>query len=391
MNIVLSLQQHIGAPCNPLVAEGDQVKKGQLVAEPQGLGANIHSSVSGNVIEITDSHIKIKADAEQPEEYEKIEESDNMLELINSAGIVGAGGAGFPTDVKLDVDLDGGYVIANAAECEPVLSHNLKLMKESPEVIVKGLKYIKEITNAAKGYIAIKPKYKEAVKELKKASLIEQDIEVKYLPNMYPSGDERVVIRELLDVELEPGDLPTKADAVVQNIETLKHIVNAIELRKPCITKDLTVGGRVKKDPTGTVFLNEPLGAPVKKYIDLCGGYIQPHGEIVLGGPFTGQSGSEDSPITKTLGGILVGMPFPEEERKVGILACECGGQEEKLRQIAEAMGAEVVAAEKCKRMTEVDGRYRCDKPGVCPGQAEKVLALKNEGMQVLLTGTCDD
>jgi hypothetical protein len=84
-------------------------------------------------------------------------------------------------------------------------------------------------------------------------------------------------------------------------------------------------------------------------------------------------------------------MPFPQETRKIGILACECGAQEERLRAIAKAMGAEVVAAEKCKRMVEVNGRYRCDKPGACPGQAEKVLNMKKKGIQVLLTGTCGD
>ncbi|AZR74631.1 proline reductase-associated electron transfer protein PrdC [Anoxybacter fermentans] len=391
MEIKILLKQHVGVPCKPIVAVGDEVKKGQLIAEPQGLGANIHSSVYGLITEVSENFIKVKPHENQPDEYVKLKESDNKLELIKEAGIVGAGGAGFPTHVKLDVNLQGGYVIANGAECEPLLAHNLKLMEEHPEIIVRGLKYIKEITNASKGYIAVKEKYKKAVKALKKACSLEKDIELKLLPDMYPAGDERVIVREILGVELKPGQLPLEANAVVQNVETLKHIVNAIEKRKPFITKDLTVAGRVKDARNGKVFFDVPIGEPVGKYINLCGGYIEPHGEIVLGGPFTGKSGTEQTPVTKTLGGILVAMPFPQETRKMGLLVCECGASEERLREIAESMGSEVVAVEKCKRMVEVNGRFRCEKPGVCPGQAEKVLALKNKGIEVLLVSTCGD
>ncbi|RKD33797.1 proline reductase-associated electron transfer protein PrdC [Thermohalobacter berrensis] len=390
MKISLPLRQHIGKPCKPLVKEGDEVKKGQLIAVPEGLGANIHSSVYGKVEKTTNEKIVIKADKEQPKEYVKIKETNDYLEAIKEAGIVGAGGAGFPTHVKLDVDLKGGYVIANAAECEPILSHNIAFVEENPEIIIKGLKYVMEITNASKGYIAIKPKYKKAAISIAKACK-EGDIEVKFLPDMYPAGDERVIIREILGVELKPGQLPLEANAVVSNIETLKNITLAIEERKPVITKDITVGGRVLNARKGKVFFDVPIGIPVKEYIDKCGGYLNPHGEIVLGGPFTGEGSKENSPITKTTGGILVSMPFPQEKEKVGVIACECGAQEERLEEIAVGMGAEVVATTKCKRMKEVNGRYRCEKPGMCPGQAEKVLYLKNQGAQAIITGTCED
>ncbi len=391
MNLTISLKQHVGAPCKPIVNIGDEVKKGQLIAEPNGLGANIHASVYGKIAEITDTDIIIEADENQPNEYVQIKETENHLEAVKEAGIVGAGGAGFPTHIKLNVDLKGGYVIANAAECEPVLSHNVTVMEENPEIIVKGLKYVVEMTNASKGYIAIKPKYKKAIIALGKACKNEEKIEVKYLPDMYPAGDERVIIRELLNVELKPGQLPLEAGAVVCNTETLKNIVLAIEDRKPVITKDITVGGRVKNAKDGKCFLDVPIGMPIKHYIQECGGYELPYGEIVIGGPFTGRSGEEDSPVTKTLGGILVSMPFPNESRKVGIIACECGAQEDRLKEIAAGMGAEVVAETKCKRMTESNGRYRCDLPGMCPGQAEKVLYLKKQGAEVVITGTCED
>ncbi|RQD72275.1 MAG: proline reductase-associated electron transfer protein PrdC [Tindallia sp. MSAO_Bac2] len=391
MNIVLPLRQHVGAPCQPIVSVGDFVKKGQLIAKPQGLGANIHASVYGTVSEITDEIISIIPQVEQPDEYVKIRETDSMLEAIEEAGIVGAGGAGFPAHIKLKADLQAGSVIINGAECEPLLAHNLQFMEDHPQVVVRGAKYLKEITKAPIAYIAVKAKYKKAVRAIKRAASLERGIEITYLPDIYPSGDERVVVREILGVELEPGQLPLEAGTVVQNVETVKHIVNAIEKRKPFIEKDFTVAGRVKDGQKGKVFLDVPLGEPVGKYIQQAGGFVKPFGEITLGGPFTGSAGKEDSPIVKTLGGVLVSMPYPQESRKIGLLACECGAQEPRLREIAEAMGAEIVAEEKCKRMVEINGRYRCDKPGECPGQAETVMKMKKKGIQVLLTGSCGD
>jgi len=389
--VVILLRQHIGAPCQPIVNVGDEVKRGQLIATPTGLGANIHASVSGVVNEISEFSIIINAFDEQPKDFVPIKATDDYLEAIKEAGVVGAGGAGFPAHVKFKVDLGGGYFIANAAECEPLLGHNIAVLEENPELIIRGIKYIMKIVNAKTGYIAIKVKHLKAIKIINKALKPEDHITVKILPDMYPAGDERVIVREIVGQELEPGQLPSALKAVISNIETVKNVTLAIEERKPVIDKDLTVAGRVRNAEEGMVFLNVPIGYPVKKFIEKAGGYVEPYGEIVLGGPFTGKHGEEDAPVTKTLGGIIVSMPFPKDVRKVGILACECGAQEERLREIAKAMGAEVVAEKKCKRMVEVNGRWRCEKPGVCPGQAATVIDLKKAGAQVILAGTCSD
>jgi proline reductase-associated electron transfer protein PrdC len=392
IKVKILLRQHVGAPCKPIVEVGQKVKKGELIAEPTGLGANIHASVYGKVDEVTDTYISIEADENQPDEYVKIKETDSYLDAIKEAGIVGAGGAGFPASVKLNTKLDGGVVIANAAECEPILEHNMVFCEEHPDVIVRGLKYMIEITGADKAYIAIKPIHREAMLALAKACKDEPKVEVKYLPNMYPAGDERVIVREILGIELKPGALPLEANTVISNIETIKNITRAIEDRRPVITKDITVAGRVHgAENHGKVFLDVPIGVPVETYIQQAGGIIEPYGEVVLGGPFTGNHGELDSPITKTLGGILVSMPFPQTTKKLGIIACECGGQEPRLKQIAAAMGTEVVAEEKCKRMVEVNGRFRCELPGICPGQAEKVLKLKSQGAEAVLIGNCED
>ena len=420
-NIKIMLKQHIGDTAAPIVSTGDTVKKGQLLAVPRGLGANIHSSVYGKVVEINPDAIVIKPDAHQPTEFIKIKDTANHLEAIKEAGIVGAGGAGFPTHVKFNTNLDGGCVIVNAAECEPTLFHNSRVLEENPGSILRGLTYIMEITNAAKGFIAIKPHDKVALIHLEKAieaytreiknstnetadSMQETkdsaneinsrvSIEIRTLPDMYPAGDERVVVREILGIELEPGQLPSTVGAIVSNVETVKRVQEAIELRKPVITKDITVGGRLRSTLGNSpqVFLEQPLGVPVSQHIKECGGVVAPAGEILLGGPFMGASGDEDDPLTKTTSGVFVAMPYPVVEKKFGIMACECGAPKERLRGIVAGMGGTVISETLCKRMMEVNGRYRCEKPGNCPGQAENALYLKKQGAQAILTSACQD
>lgn len=390
MEFRFPLKQHVGALCHPMVKESNEVKRGQKIGKPEGLGAFIHSSVNGTVKSINDNEIVIEADENQSKDYLPIKDTDDKLEAIMEAGIVGAGGAGFPTHIKLKTKIPGGYAIINAAECEPILKHNVHYIDVEAQKIVNGLKYIMEITEATHGIIAIKPKHKESISILKKA-IGKAPIEIKYLPDLYPSGDERVVIREILGVELKPGQLPSEANAIVQNVETAKNIALAIEDRKPVIDKDVTIGGRVRNAREGLTSMDVPVGYPVIKLIEAAGGYVEPYGEIVLGGPFTGIHGEENSPVTKTLGGVLVAMPFPQDKRKFGILACECGAQEERLKEVVESMGGEVVAQERCKRMVEVNGRYRCELPGICPGQAQTIMSLKKKGAQAILAGSCGD
>lgn len=383
------LKQHVGGPCAPIVQVGDEIQRGQRLAEPAGLGANIHSSITGKVTEITDAYILLEGDDNQSSDFLPIKETESHLEAIKEAGIIGAGGAGFPTHIKYGTKLPGGTIICNAAECEPVLLHNIRLLEETPEIVIKGLRYAMEITEAEKGVIAIKVKNIKAIKSISKVIDGDPNLAIKILPDMYPAGDERVIVREIMGEELPIGALPSTVNCTVSNVETLKNVALAIDERKPVIDKDLTVVGRVVDH--AQVYLNVPCGTFVKEYIDKAGGYVEPHGEIILGGPFTGQRGAEDSPVTKMLGGIIVAMPFPEFPKKFGILACECGAQEARLTQIVESMGGTVVAEQKCKRMKEKDGRFRCEKPGVCPGQAETVIKLKKAGAEAIVTGTCSD
>ncbi len=388
--ILIPLKQHVGAPCRGVVKAGEMVKRGQLVAEPNGLGANIHSSFSGKVVDVSEENVVLMIDEEQDfSSYVPIPDTGTMIKAVEEAGVVGAGGAGFPTFLKLACEIPEGLIIANGAECEALLAHNVKQMTEHIDQLIRGIKYCMEMTQAPRGVIAVKAKHRQLVMRMLKAVESEANIEIYQLPDIYPAGDERMIVREVMDVILEPGQIPIEVGAVVDNVETIKRIVEAIEDRKPFIDKDVTVSGRVKQKET--VFVDVPIGTPVKTLINNVGGYVEPHGEIVIGGPMTGRSGEETTPITKTCGGVLVAMPFPQEHRKVGLLICECGGSAERMTEIVNNMGAEVVAAERCKRMVEVNGRYRCALPGICPGQAQTVLALKKQGAEVVMTGSCSD
>ena len=156
------LKQHIGAPATALVSVGDEVRPGSLLAKPEKLGARIFSSTAGRVKELTDSAVVIEESGEQPEDFVKIEpEDEELLSFVRAAGVVGMGGAGFPTDVKLKLDLKNGYVLVNAAECEPLLAHNMKQIMEQCEKTLRGVEYCMKITHAPQAVIAIRRSIRE--------------------------------------------------------------------------------------------------------------------------------------------------------------------------------------------------------------------------------------
>lgn len=388
----MQLSQNIGAPSEPIVAKGDTVKRGQMIAKCQEgkLGANLHASVSGTVSDVTDTCIVITADEVQSEEYVPLQ-SEKPLDLVKEAGIVGLGGAGFPTHVKLGKPFEkGGIILVNAAECEPILEHNIEAIEKNPEQLIRGLKIVMEIANAEKGAIAIKSIHPEAIAKLK-AAIDTDSIYVSELPNMYPMGEERAVVREVLGPVLEVDKLPAAAGAIVINAETVCRIQEAVDLKKPLIDKDMTVAGKLNGELIKT-FHNVPIGTLVSEMIERAGGIGAEYGEIVMGGPFTGKRTTLDSPVIKTTGGILVTEQFWKGPEKIGLLVCACGGNKARLEQIAESMGSEVVGVEYCKQAVEMkNGALKCENPGRCPGQVQKVMALKKAGAQALLISNCTD
>ena len=392
-NLQILLRQHVGAPCEAIVKAGDAVKKGTLIATPTGLGANIFSSAYGVVEEVTDDRIIIKPDEEQKDEFVPIEEG-SKLDMVKAAGVVGMGGAGFPTGVKLGTDLDGGYILINAAECEPGLKHNIMQIENECDKVVRGVKYCMEISNAAKAIFAIKKKNEKAVQILKEALKDEPAISIHLLPDIYPMGEERAVVRETLGIELEPTQLPAAAKSIVINVETLARVAEAIDERKPCYSKNLTVVGKIKGGNKPHVFMDVPVGTSVGELIEMAGGLDDGKiGEIVMGGPFTGKATTLDAPITKTTGGIIPTMEFPDlHGATIGLLVCACGGDEARMRDIAAKMNAKVASVARCKQAAEMkSGALKCERPGNCPGQVKNSMQFKKDKCEYIVIGNCSD
>lgn len=386
------LNQHIGVPAAAIVKAGDQVKRGEMIASkiPGTLGCNIHASIDGYVSGITEEAIEIIQDYElETEEYVKLR-AGSPLELIEEAGIVGLGGAGFPTYAKLSRPLrQGGTVIINAAECEPILSHNIFMIEKNAEKVIRGLRIAMEIVGADHGKIAIKQKHQKAITALKNC-ISDKDIEISLLSDMYPMGEERALIRDVQGVLLNADQLPLEVNAIVINAETSYRISEAVENRKPLIDKNITVAGKLKGEII-QVIEDVPVGMRVSELIEKAGGCSDEYGEIIMGGPFTGKRTELEAPVIKTTGGILLAETFLKGPQKLGLLVCACGAGEERLVQISQDMGSEIAGIEYCKQAQKVKQAYKCENPGKCPGQVEKVLALKKAGAQALLISNCTD
>ncbi len=392
MEFIFPLKQNVGAPSIPLVNKGDSIKRGQLIAtKPAGvLGTYLYSSVDGKVKSITDSQIIIEEQNTDFSHYVPLKKK-SPGELIDEAGIVGLGGAGFPTAIKLNVDFKGkGTVIVNAAECEPILSHNVSRLEKDPEKILRGLEIVMDLVNASHGIIAIKDIHKDAILSVKKV-LRNERFSIFPLENIYPMGEERALIRETLGVLLEPDQLPSAASAIVINAETLFRIYEAVDLCKPLIDKDMTVAGKLKENASIHIFADIPIGMKVKDVLAKAGGLGPHYGELIMGGPFTGKRTSLESPVVKTTGGIIAAEEFLPAPDKIGLLVCACGADAERLKQQAASMGAEVVGIEYCKQARPVKNSRKCENPGRCPGQVQKVLNLKKAGAKAVLISNCTD
>ncbi len=417
-NVQILLRQHVGAPCQAIVKAGDKVRKGTKIAVPTGLGANIFSSVYGVVEEVLEDKIVITPDEEQKDEFVPIEVADenDKLALVKEAGIVGMGGAGFPTGVKLSINLaetemaeldpeinpelpadfklEHSYILINAAECEPGLEHNIRQIEEQCDKVIRGVKYCMEITHADKAVFAIKKKNEKAIEILRKGIADEADITIHLLPDIYPMGEERAVVRECLGVNLTTMQLPSAARSVVVNLETAAKIAEAVDEKKPCITKNLTVRGKINGGNQAHVFMDVPVGVSVGELIERAGGIDGVYGEIIMGGAFTGKSTEFDAPITKTTGGILVTIEFPDlHGANVGLLVCACGGSEERMREIAQKMNGKVVSVCRCKQAIEnkPGAPLKCLRPGNCPGQVKNNMQFKKDECEYIIIGNCSD
>jgi Na+-translocating ferredoxin:NAD+ oxidoreductase subunit C len=324
--VVIPLSQHAGAPCKPVVTIGQEVKKGEMIGEPGGfVSAPVHSSVSGKVIAISEfpnamgrmvNSVVVENDLK--EEWTALRDAPDYMSLpveelkekIKAAGIVGLGGAAFPTAVKLSPPKEKpiNVVIINGAECEPYLTADYRLMIEKPKEIIEGLKILMKVLGVTKGYVGIENNKPDAVAKMSEAAKGEGGIEVMALEVKYPQGAEKMLIKAVAGREVPARGLPMDVGAVVQNVGTALAIYEAARYGKPLIERVVTVTGEGIKEPKN---LMARVGTKISELIDECGGFKDDVAKVVAGGPMMGFAlSSLDVPVTKGTSGVLV---LPEE------------------------------------------------------------------------------
>ena len=316
-DLVYPLSQHIGAPAKPIVAKGDKVLVGQRIAEAGGfISAHVISSVSGTVkgIEprlVANGSILQSIIVENDGEYKTVEgfgekrdytklSKQEIRDIVKEAGIVGLGGAGFPTNVKLTPKDENAidYVIVNAAECEPYLTSDYRVMMEQPEKLVGGLKVMLQLFDNAKGVIGIEENKPEAIKKLQELVKNEPRIEVCPLQTKYPQGGERFLIYAVTGGrEINSTMLPADAGCVVDNVDTVVAIYNAVCESTPLIRKIITVTGDAVANPQN---FEVRLGTNYKDVLEAAGGFKEEPEKMISGGPMMGQAlFSLDIPVMK--------------------------------------------------------------------------------------------
>lgn len=332
--VIIPLEQHIGAPTNPVVAVGETVKVGQLIGKAVGfISANIHSSVSGKVTKI-DTVIDawgykrpaVYIAVEGDEWMENIDKKDivrkeittkreDIIQKIADAGIVGLGGACFPTHVKLSPppNTKAELLLINAVECEPYLTCDHQLMLEKAEEIIVGIQILMTVLQVNKAIIGIENNKKDAISLLQQITSSYSTIEVCPLAMCYPQGGEKQLIEAITKKQVPSGQLPINIGIVVQNVATTYAIYEAVQKNKPLIERVITVTGKKVAKP-GNFLVR--IGTPLRVPLDMAGGMPEDTGKIIGGGPMMGRAFmSADVPVTKRSAGLLV-MPTLESARK---------------------------------------------------------------------------
>ena len=321
--VVIPLSQHIGAPCDPLVAVGEYVKVGQKIGEAKAfVSVPVHSSVSGTVKKIESrpvpggakvNSIIIESDGKL-EVHESVKPKGNLedltkediLAIIKEAGMAGMGGATFPTHVKLSPPKDKPIdtLLVNGAECEPYLTADHRIMVEKPDLVLLGTKAIMKALGVNKAYICIENNKPDAIEILKKEVEKEEGIEVAPMLTKYPQGDEKRLINSITGRVVPSGGLPMEVGCVVENVGTVATIGNVFKTGMPCIQRVVTVTGSAVENPKN-LYLR--IGTLFKDAIAMCDGYKEEPGKIINGGPMMGIAQYTDEvPVIKGTSGILV-------------------------------------------------------------------------------------
>lgn len=395
--VVIPLSQHIGAPCTALVKKGDRVLVGQLIGDSNArLTAPVHSSVSGTVsgivsieapggrqveaVSITnDGQYEVSPDLKVDQDLLEMEPAE-IIRRIRDAGIVGMGGATFPTHFKLSVP-EGKKIdtlIVNGVECEPFLTADHRLMLESGDEIVKGIRVAMRALKVQRAFIGIEENKPDAIETLSRILVGERSIEVVPLKVKYPQGAEKQLIKTILNREVPSGGLPLDVGVVVINVGTAAAIADALYRGMPLIRRVVTVTGSIVREP-GNILAR--IGTPVSHLVESCGGLTEDFGKVIVGGPMMGIAHHTlDTPVTKGMSGVLL---YSKSESKVTepTVCVRCG----KCVQVC-PMGlmpgilADMVDAGKCE-LAQRDHILDCIECGccayICPANRRIVQSIR--------------
>ena len=329
--VVISMSQHLGAPANPIVQVGDTVKVGQKIGEAAGfISAPVHSSVSGTVVAVEPRMhgtrgsevmaVVIESDGKNTlhESVQPHGDLDNLtpdeiIDIIREAGIVGMGGAGFPTCVKLKPAKPVDTILLNGCECEPLLTADHRVLLEYADDIIFGLKAVLKTTGAEKGIIVIEDNKPDAIELMQKKVADIGNMEVFVARTKYPQGAEKTLIKRVMGRIVPSGGLPADVGVVVDNISTVKAISDAIQTGMPLVERVATVTGEKIKNPGNFVI---KIGTSVRELIDYCGGFTDDDVLVKMGGPMMGfPLNTLDVPMMKGSNGIIAVEPDETKEQ----------------------------------------------------------------------------
>ena len=381
--VVLPTSQHIGAPAIPIVKVGDEVKVGQLIAEQNGyVSSPVHASVSGKVVKIEGyllpdgrevPAIRIESDGLMTVSEEVrppvVNDLDSLIEAVKASGLVGLGGAGFPTAVKLDGAKKGAIhtIVINAAECEPYITSDMRMMLDHPELVYEGISILaKCIPSVKKFVIAIEDNKPECIKEMARIFQDNPAVSVFALPALYPQGAEKVVIKNTTGLTVPEGKIPADVGVIVLNVTTLSTLAEYVKTGMPLVKKCVTVDGSAVKEPKNLII---PMGTSIADVIKFMNIDMDKVGKVLYGGPMMGIAlSSLEEPVAKRNNAITI--MSPEDARVREATACiHCG---------------KCVSACPMKLNPTIFTRALA-----LPGTADKVAALEEGGITLCMECGC--
>ena len=340
--VVLPMTQHIGAPCKPLVKVGDTVDVGQKIAASDAfVSAPIHASVSGKVKKIdkvtmpsgskvdaifieSDGEMRLSPDIKPPQ----VESVSDLIAAVRESGLVGLGGAGFPTAVKLSIPPDKNVdtMVINVAECEPYITSDHREILENSWDVISGIITVKEFLNIHRVIVGIEDNKPDAIKALRETvdNSLDPDDEIRVLPlkATYPQGAEKILIKACTGREVPMGGLPSDAGCLVMNVGSIAFIARYLKTGVPLISRRLTVDGGCIENPTNVIV---PIGTPIKEVIDFVGGYREQPYKLLMGGPMMGVALPNDELYIMKQNNAILALSEKEAKHSEPSACIRCG------------------------------------------------------------------